>query len=237
MHKTGTALIVAIGMLLAAGAPAVAQQADAAAEGSWDGLVEVNARRFDAVFLHPGADFRPFTKVRIDEPEVAFQRNWMRDINRSRSLSGRVTDADVARIKEAVSASTVDVFAREFTRAGFEVVERDGPDVLRIRTGIVNLFVNAPDTMSTGRSRTWTANAGEATLVLEARESDTNALLARVIDRREARGTAGPTNRVTNASEFRSLASSWARIVATRLNDLKGISPVPDPLTPGQRLN
>jgi hypothetical protein len=41
---------------------------------------------------------------------------------------------------------------------------------------------------------------------------------------------------VTNKSEFRSLANSWARIAASRLSTLQEISPVPDPLTPGQRL-
>lgn len=214
--------------------PASAQSEPAAQ--SWDGLVEVNARRIDAAFLAPGADFRPYTKVMIEEPDVAFRQNWLRDMNRSRSPGRRVTETDAARIQESVSASTIDIFSRAFTDAGFEVVTRLGPDVLRIRTGIVDLFVNAPDTMSAGRSTTFTTNAGEATLVLEARDGQTNALLARVVDRRETRGIPGPTNRVTNNSEFRTLANNWARIAASRLTTLKEISPVPDPLTPGQRL-
>jgi outer membrane receptor protein involved in Fe transport len=229
---------------LAHSAPAAAQQADAAATApaaapspaDWDGLVEVNARRFDTAFLLPGADFRPYTKVLIDEPEVAFRQNWLRDVNRSRSPGRRVTEADAERILQSVSASTIDIFARAFTDAGYEVVTRRGPDVLEVRTGIVNLFVNAPDTMSAGRSQTFTANAGEATLVLEARDGPTRALLARIVDRRETRGLPGATNSVTNTSEFRSLANSWARIAASRLAALKEVSPVPDPLTPGQRL-
>lgn len=222
--------------LLAAAATPPAAAAEAAAE-TWDGLVEVNARRFDAVFLMPGADFRPYTKVMIEEPEVAFRANWLRDMNRTRSTGRRVTEQDAARIQQSVSASTIDIFSRAFTNAGFEVVTRPGPDVLDLRTGVVNLFVNAPDTMSAGRTTTFTANAGEATLVLEARDSQTNALLARVVDRRETRGLPGPTNSVTNTQEFRTLANDWARIAASRLNSLKEISPVPDPLTPGQRLN
>jgi hypothetical protein len=208
---------------LATAVPATAQAAE-----SWDGLVEVNARRLDAAFLAPGADFRPYTKVMIDEPEVAFRQNWLRDMNRSRSAGRRVTEEDAARIQQAVGASTVDIFSRAFANAGFEVVTRPGPDVLDLRTAIVNLFVNAPDTMSAGRTTTFTANAGEATLVLEARDSLTNALLARVVDRRETRGIPGPTNRVTNTSEFRTLANDWARIAASRLGTLKEISPVPD---------
>jgi hypothetical protein len=221
-------------LLLAAASAAVAQQDDRTE--SWDGLVEVSAPRLDAAFLSPGADFRPFTKVRLDDPEVAFHPNWMRDANRSRSAGRRVSEADAARIRETVGANTIDIFTRAFTDAGFEVVTRDGPDVLRVSTGLVNLTVNAPDTMSAGRSRTYTTNAGQATLVLEARESETNALLARVVDRRETRTMFGPANRVTNSADFRALATTWARIAASRLERLREISPVPDPLTPGQRL-
>jgi hypothetical protein len=235
MRHPSHRLAAAVATLLVSGSPAWAQ-APAAPAGSWDGLVEINAPRLDSVFLYPGADFRPFTKVKLDEPEVAFRPNWLRDANRSRSTVGRVTETDAARILETVSANTIEIFARAFTDAGFEMVTRDGPDVLRVRTGIVDLVVNAPDTMSVGRSRTFTTNAGQATLFLEARDSETNALLARVVDRRETRTLFGQANRVTNTADFRALATTWARIAASRLNTLKEISPVPDPLAPGQRL-
>lgn len=244
MQPTGFRLLAGLALLLSmpAAAQDVAAKSDAAeapepSPANWDGLVEVNSRRFDAAFLLPGADFRPYTKVMIDEPEVAFRQNWLRDMNRSRSAGRRVTDADAQRILDSVGSSTLDIFTRAFTDAGYEVVTRPGPDVLEVRTGIVNLFVNAPDTMSAGRSVTFTTNAGEATLVLEARDSLTRALLARVVDRRETRGIPGPTNRATNTSEFRSMANRWAGISAQRLAALKEISPVPDPLTPGQRLD
>lgn len=235
MKKHSKLILSGLALMLVVATPAAAQQ-PATAE-SWDGLVEVNARRIDNAFLLPGADFRPYTKVMLDEPEVAFRQNWLRDANRgARGTTGRVTERDATRIMESVSANTIDLFTRAFTDAGFEVVTRDGPGVLRVGTAVVNLVVNAPDTMSAGRSMTFTTNAGEATLILEARDSQTNALLARVIDRRETRGIPGRANRVTNTSEFRTLAADWARIAASRLNTLKEISPVPDPLTPGQRL-
>jgi hypothetical protein len=235
MQKFSTLMVSGLTLLVVVAMPAAAQQP--APVETWDGLVEVNARRIDAAFLLPGADFRPYTKVMLDEPEVAFRQNWMRDANRgSRGASGRVTERDAARILDSVSAGTIDLFTRAFSDAGFEVVTRAGPDVLRVGTAVVNLVVNAPDTLSAGRTTTFTANAGEATLILEARDSETNALLARIIDRRETRGTPGRTNRVTNTSEFRALANDWARIAASRLTTLKEISPVPDPLTQGQRL-
>ncbi len=223
-------LVLITSALLVASAPAVA------APQSWDGLVEVNSPRMDVAFLAPGADFRPFGKVMLDKPEVAFRQNWLRDVNRGTRGAARVTQADADRILAAVASDTTDIFAEEFRRGGYEVVTAPGPDVLRLRTGVVDLVVNAPDVSTAGRSRTFTANAGEATMVIEARESQGNGLMARALDRRETRRIAGQANRVTNTADFRALARDWARIAVRRLDDLKAISPVPDQLTPGQRL-
>ncbi len=223
-------LILIAAMLL--GSTSIAVAAPAA---TWDGLTEVNSRQMGNAFLLPGADFRPYAKVMLDEPEVAFRNNWLRDVNRSSSV-GRVTQADADRILATTAVNTTDIFTEEFKRAGYDVVTSPGPNVLRVRIGVIDLFVNAPDVRSAGRSRTFTTNAGEATLVLEARDSQTNALLGRTIDRRETRGMPGQANRVTNTSEFRRLAQTWARISAGKLVALKAVSPVPDPLTPGQRL-
>ena len=86
-------------MILAAlliGSAAVA----ATSPESWSGLVEVNARRLDAAFLLPGADFRPYTKVMLDEPQVAFRNNWLRSVNSGSASRARtrVTEADAERI-------------------------------------------------------------------------------------------------------------------------------------------
>ena len=146
---------IAVALLI--GSAAITAQAANSPE-SWSGLVEVNARQFDSAFLLPGADFRPYTKVMLDEPQVAFRNNWLRSVN-SGSASrarNRVTEADAERILATVSTNTTDIFAREFERAGFKVVTAAGPDVLRVRIGVVNLFVNAPDTLSAGRSRSFT---------------------------------------------------------------------------------
>lgn len=230
-------LIVATALML--GSAAVGTTMAAAAEPVWDSLVEVNSRRMGSAFLLPGADFRPYDSVMLDEPEVSFRNNWLRDVNRNTRGGRRVSQSDAERILATTATNTTDIFTAEFERAGFKIAKTAGPNVLRIRTGVVDLFVNAPDVPSAGRSTSFTTNAGEATLVMEARDSQTNALLGRVIDRRQTRGTGGmnnmsQSNRVTNTSEFRALARRWAQISASKLNDLKAVSPVPDPLAAGQ---
>jgi hypothetical protein len=230
MRKLG---ILVLGLCLGAATPGMAKPASE----PWDGLVEVHAPRMDAGFMLPGADFRPYTKVMLDRPEAAFRKNWLRDVNSSRRGSRRVTDKDALKILEAVQSNTSDIFTDTFNKSGYRVVTAPAPDVLRIRTGVINLYVNAPDTMSAGRSRTYTAEAGEATLFLEVRDSQTNALLARVLDRRSTRSTPGIANSVTNLADYRTLAAQWAKISVKGLNDLKSISPIPERLSPGQKLN
>ena len=206
---------------------------------SWDGLIEVKAKRMDAAFLLPGADFRPYAKVIIDPTQVAFQKDWLKDTNRSRPrLTSQVTEQDAAEILAAARSNFDDIFHEAFTKAGYPVVTAPAPDVMRVSTAVINLYLNAPDLMTADRSRTYTANAGEATLVMEVRDSQTGALLARVVDRRETMQNPTPqlANRVTNTSDFRTLFKDWAGIVVKGVEQLKALSPVPTDLQPKQKL-
>ena len=206
---------------------------------SWDGLVQVKAKKLDAAFLAPGADFRPYTKLLIDPTQAAFNKDWMANMNDRRDLSRHVTAEQATDILEAAKTNFAEVFNEAFAKAGYTVVTTPGPDVLRVTAGVVNLYVNAPDVMAAGRSRSYTANAGEATMVLEVRDSQTNALLGRVLDQRQTRESVGmqQSNRVTNTSDFRMLFKSWAAGCVKGLETLKSLSPLPATLTPGQKLD
>ena len=120
------------------------------------------------------------------------------------------------------------IFADAFNKGGYPVVSAPGPDVLRIRTAVVNLRVNAPDIQTAGRSYNFAPEAGEATLILEARDSVTGALLGRVVDRRLAGdNSTALRNRVTNRADFRVLGKTWAKHSVDGLNNLKVSSPMP----------
>jgi hypothetical protein len=220
------ALVFALGTAVAEDAPT-----------SWDGLVEVKPRKMEAAYVLPGADFRPYAKVMLDPVEVAFQKDWMKNMNRNTPLSNQVTDRDAQKIMDTARSNFDDIFHEAFTKAGYQVVTTAAPDVLRIRTGLLNLYINAPDVNSPGRSRSFTANAGEATLFIEVRDSVSGALMGRVVDRRETRDTGMQmATSVSNLSDFRTLFKQWASIAAKGMDELKSISPVPTDLKPGQKL-
>jgi hypothetical protein len=91
--------------------------------------------------------------------------------------------------------------------------------VLRVKVKIMNLYANAPDTAVAG-VRTFTVSAGEMTLLLELYDSETGAILARVVDRQEARSTGRMqiSNSVTNAGDAAQIANGWARLLKKGLD-------------------
>jgi hypothetical protein len=206
---------------------------------NWDGLVRVKPKRMDFAYVAPGADFRAYTKVMLDPAQVAFQKDWRRDVNDATlGIDRDVSQADADKILAAAREGLNEVFKETFEKEGIMVVTTPGEDVLRLSPGVADLYVNAPDTMSAGRTRTYTTEAGQATLILEARDSTSGALLGRVVDRRETRqaGAVQMATSVSNKADFRQLFKSWASICVKGLSELKEHSPVPTDLQPNQKL-
>ena len=167
---------------------AIASTTDA--PDSWDGLVQIKPKRMDMVYVLPGADFRPYSKVLLDGTEVAFRKDWLKSMNDTRTVSRKMDDE---RSGEDQGGRIVELQRRLDQGAGESRLpggdDTRGPNVLRLSPAIADLYINAPDTMEAGRVRTYTAEAGEATLILEVRDSQTNGLVGRVVDRRETRSS------------------------------------------------
>lgn len=195
---------------------------------TWDGLVQVKSKRLELVYLQPGADFRTYTKVIIEPTEVAFRKNWQRDYNRSNTtLSARISDDEMQKVISKGVEAAHDIFAQAWTKAGYAVVDTPGPDVLRVKTGVLNITVNAPDTQTAGRVYSFAREAGQATLFVEARDSTTGALLGRAIDRKIV-GDSITTwrTRSSNRDDFRDQVEDWASISVRGMTELKALSPI-----------
>ena len=193
---------------------------------TWDGLTRVKSKNANLLYLQPGADFRVYRRVMLDPTQVAFHKDWKRDYNGTARFASKIDDKDMQKAVQQGGVVATELFTKAFTKGGYEVVTAPAPDVLRISTAVVNLRVNAPDVDTVGRSYTFAPEAGEATLILEARDSTTNALIGRVVDRKLAGDNmAYQRNRVTNRADFRHLATGWAQKSVKGLNTLKGTTP------------
>jgi len=224
MSRRILAPILAAALLAASAAPVLAAKAPT----TWDNLVEVKSKKVELVYLLPGADFRGYTKVMLDPTEVAFRKNFVRDFNSSQTvaLGDRLRDDDVQRMSGEAKDGFEKVFREAYEKAGYQVVTTPGPDVLRVRTAVMDLYVTAPDLRTAAMTRTYSADAGEATLVLEARDSVTGAILGRAVDKRTVGDMRGLRDSVSNRSDFERTFKTWAQRSVDGLAELKARSPI-----------
>jgi hypothetical protein len=215
---------------------ALASHAAGALPPPYEDLVQVKSKKLDAVYLLPGADFSGYSKLMIDPVQVSFRKDWVKETNRSRGLSGRIDENDAQQIAQAARSGFESIFAPAFKGKGYEVVTSPARDVLRLSPAVANLYINAPQASGPGMSRSYTLDAGGATLVLEARDSTTGAILGVAIDRSETRGSgvATFTTSVSNRAEFEQLFRRWADICVKGFEQLK-TTPAVQPLRADKR--
>jgi len=227
MIRQSLVSLAAAGLLTARVACAV--QPAAALPTTWSNLVKVEAQKFKAVYLLPGADFRSYDKVILDPTEVDFVKGWVRKVNASFSfVSGRTNDADASRIAKAVREGFDQRWSGAFTRAGWQVVSEPAPDALRIRAVVFNLSISAPYTVTMSQGSVRSVDAGHASVLIEVRDSESGALLGSALDARRAGENKAfiPRSRVSNKADFGALFNRWAEICVKGLAQLKALSPV-----------
>ena len=155
---------------------------------------------------------------------VAFKKGWASA--QRRTSVHRVTNHDVERMKRELAELFKEVFVEELeAKEGYPVVDTPDTDVLLLRPAIVDLDVTAPATGQPGRSYSFAASAGAATLYLELYDSVSGEILARAIDRKAARDRGGVmqwTNSVSNRSAAKQLLGDWARLLRASLDRIHG---------------
>ena len=188
------------------------------AELSFDGLHKVDNSQADVAWARPDFDISGYTKIWLVGAGIEYRQ--VKDRGRStiaRSQGGPyfIDDKSRAQFEELVGK----VFKEEFEKIEkYELVDGPGPDVLMIRGGLLDVTSYVPPDPIGGRSYIYLSSVGEATLVLELRDSETGTILARSVDRRAAEtigGTFTRSNSVTNSAEARRLIRFWA----TRLRE------------------
>lgn len=190
------------------------------AELSYDGLHKVDNSQADLAWATPDFDISGYSKIMFVGAGIEYapaKNKGRTSIDRSRGGPYFLDD----KTRQRFEALVQETFLEELMKIEhYELVNEAGPDVLMIRGALLDVESFVPqDPMSTsGRGGIYLRSVGEATLVLELRDSPTGAILARSIDRRAAErmgGTMTESNRVTNATEVRRLVRFWA----TRLRE------------------
>ncbi len=183
------------------------------AELSFDGLHKVDNSQADMAWARPDIDLSGYTKILPVNGGVEYaQADNKGRTTRDRNSGGPFFIDD--RSREQFETLVTDVFAEELGKIErFTLVDEPGPDVLIVAGGLLNVISYVPPQTAT-RSVIFLSAVGEATLVLELRDSESGRILARSVDRRAAEtisDTFTHSNSVTNSAEVRRLLLFWAR--------------------------
>jgi len=181
-----------------------------------DGLYRVRTTRVAAAFLKPGADFAGYDALIIDPVTVSYKSGQ----------TGLSPEA-MQRLKDIFH----EAFARQLGRSSvYSVVTEPGPSTLRVSGHLVDLVVSAPPPR--GREMMFVVEAGQMTLLLDARDSQSGEPLARISERRAVRpesaaiGGMYESTAVNDWGAVREIADRWARVLRDGLDDLHTL-PVP----------
>ncbi len=207
-----------------AGCEATTPTLDTAGEQTFDGLYPVSGSSADYAWAREDIDLSVYTKIRLQPVGIEYRpggesgRLWA---NRSSISHYEVTDEQ----KERLAQTAMEVFTDELGKSErFELTDETGPDVLLIRVALLDVVSYVPPDRA-GRSEVFLSRVGEATIVLEIRDSITEAILVRAIDGGVAEGSANNftrSNRATNTAEVRRLVRSWASRLRNRLDEFGG---------------
>jgi hypothetical protein len=196
------------------------------AEVTFDGLYEIQNSAADKAWAMPGVDLSNYTKIRLQSAGIEYRpggESGRTFTARSRGGPYEVTEEQKARLSKLAG----ELFIEELGKSErFTLVNEAGPDVLVVRAALLDVVSYVPPE-TTGRSDVYLSTVGAATLVLELRDSITDAILIRAIDRDLAEDMSGmmsESNRVTNTAEVRRLIRGWMSTLRERLDSFNGFS-------------
>ena len=191
--------------------PTLQQGADA--EKTFDGLVRIDNGRFRDSWADPDVDFSRYNKIMVGKAVFEFRavkdKGSSTTMQRSNQSEFYISDKN----KEKLIETVTEVFREELNKSeNFTRSEVAGPDVLVIVGAMHDIVSRVPPDM-VGRNEIYLSSVGEATLILEARDSLSGETIYRAIDRRRAEQADGQiniSNSVTNTAEVRRMARRWA---------------------------
>ena len=203
-------------------APPPTVDTSAEAEMTFDGLFPVKDSRADQAWARPDVDLTQYSKVMLQSIGIEYRPGGESGRTLSSRSSGgpyEVTEEQKDRFEALMRETFLDELGKS---EHFTIVTKPGPDVLLVRGGLLDVVSYVPPDPVGVRSDVYLSRVGEATIVIELRDSITEAILARAVDRRAAEQMTGAwqaSNRVTNATEVRRMARTWARLLRERLDD------------------
>ena len=190
-------------------------EADVTAEG----LHRVDPSIMQAAWVKPGFDLAAYTRILLMPTAVQFREVVERPNNARTRISTEEFSVSEERrqwMRNRWSEAVIAQFARQ---RSFELYEGPGSDVLIVQGFLVDVVSRIPPE-SVGSAYTLVTDPWSVSVVLELRDGASAELLARTIDRRNARGLVDE-GAVWHQTE--DLIERWAAVLSERLEQLSSL--------------
>jgi hypothetical protein len=179
---------------------------------NYEGLAEVSKPYFDVAQIRPETVFSNYDGVIVNAPELAF-----RTPDRSQQQFP-LDETQKQRFQEVLVAA----FSLELSKLQkLDLRDEPGSKVLELTVRVENITATVPSGQGAPIGFALAA-VGEATLILELRDSQSQQILARGVDTRALQGAALGQGGgvVTRWEDVEKLCSRWASMARSRLDAL-----------------
>lgn len=174
----------------------------------------------DAVYVRPYAEPRAYRKVFVAPVTVSLRSGEVgqRPAYNPRP-GGYLASEDPELLRVAMAEAVHRSLVEAFTAAGYEIVGAPEADSLHVEARASDLFINAPESLSSSPQKMLVREFGDARLLLEARDARSGVVLERISHHAIARsGTAlAAADDVLNRMAFDALFRRWAEKCAAEL--------------------
>ena len=188
---------------------------------TYDGLARVKNAKVGGAWMRPDFNLDGYHKVMLIGAGIEYRP--VKPVPKAAASTASAFPLTPEQ-KERLRTTVGEAFRAELAQSkNFQLVDEPGPDVLTIWGGLIDVVSYVPpDTV--GRGNIYLRSIGEATLVVELRDSESNAVLVRIVDRRAAQNVGGiaRSSSVTNWSEVQQVARAWAGRLREALDDATG---------------
>lgn len=198
-----------------------------------EGLHLIEWEPFRVTYVKPGTEFQRYDRVLIQDVTISYKtppRARPNSLSNRRPVKANYALPDSA--IESIKRHFREAFAKSLGESeNFSVTDEPGPDVLVIAGHIVDLQVTTPPERYRSASETYSSSdPGTMTLVLEAKDSQSDESLLKVGERRDIDMNDGgiyPVNVVTSSSALQQIFSAWANRLRRELDQFHSLPELP----------
>lgn len=222
-------VLLAFGLIWGCAMPEPKLQEGPTAETTYDGLVRVDNTVMSKVWVREDINLANYDKILLKGADVHYRDVKLPGGERYYSSNQQffpMSEKDKDDFEKVVSEG----FRKELEKSKyFEIVDEPGPTTLTVVGTLIDVVSRMPPE-TPGRD-VYLSNYGEATLVIELRDSGSDEILARAADRKAAQPfmnqvESTPATSVSANFEVMRVVSQWGTLLTNGLDYLHDLPPV-----------